>query len=511
MLQVIFVTLLSFFVLPGSLIADAASQAAGIGGDMAATQNLGSVPTAFLVIISTIFACSVYALRKQSVHERENYLLAYTNRLTNLPNFGWFEYEIPSIIRKYSLEREAGKLFIVKMKSQRLESLKSTYDRDSIVKGIVELTKKLREENSWIRELSISSEMSQLYLLCCLPDGMTHEEAGMKIVSDGDAMHVGSYSFRMKYSAGIAKVPSNGDFDIVDLMNAADTARVAATDKKETVGIYNEEIRKKKLLQKSIENLAPKALANGEFKVWLQPKYDILRQQTVGAEALVRWQSPELGFLMPVSFIGLFEKNGFIIELDYYMLEQAFKIQQERLAAGMRVVPISVNQSGLHSSESGYLQRMRTIADKYGLPKGSIDLEITETVFVDFETKESRESTVRAVDELRNMGFTVSMDDFCTGYSSIAMLQNLSVDVMKIDRAMLVAAEESERGRRLLREVIRMGKSMDMQVLCEGIEKREHEALLIENGCTYGQGFYFKKPAPAEEFFRILDSFGGTR
>ncbi len=154
---------------------------------------------------------------------------------------------------------------------------------------------------------------------------------------------------------------------------------------------------------------------------------------------------------------------------------------------------------------------MRTIADKYGLPKGSIDLEITETVFVDFETKESRESTVRAVDELRKMGFTLSMGDFCTGYSSIAMLQNLTVEVMKIDRAMLVAAENSERGRRLLREVIRMGKSMDMQVVCEGIEKREQEELLIETGCTYGQGFYYKKPVPAEDFFRTFDSAGGTR
>ena len=438
--------------------------------------------------------------------EKENYRLAYTNRLTELPNFGWFEKEIPEIIKKSPLERKAGAFFIIKMKSQRLESLKSTYDRDLIVKGIVELMEKLRENNPWVRELSISSEMSQLYLLGCLPEGLSFAEAGVKLVRDGASMQVGRYTFRMNYSAGIAIVPTTGIFDIVALMNQADTARVAATDKGKTVGIYDEQIQKKKLLQKNIEDLAPKALDNGEFQVWLQPKYHLVKQETVGAEALVRWQSPELGFLMPASFIDIFEKNGFIIELDYYMLEQAFKMQRERLDAGKRIIPISVNQSGLHANETRYLKRMHKLVDKYDLPAGSIDLEITETVFVDFEKQESRTKAVKGVNKLREMGFTVSMDDFCTGYSSIAMLQTLSMDVMKIDRAMLLASEQSERGRKLLRNVIDMGKSVEMDVLCEGIESREQETLLIESGCTFGQGFLYKKPMPAEDFFRFFDS-----
>ena len=438
--------------------------------------------------------------------EKENYRLAYTNRLTELPNFGWFEKEIPEIIKKSPLERKAGAFFIIKMKSQRLESLKSTYDRDLIVKGIVELMEKLRENNPWVRELSISSEMSQLYLLGCLPEGLSFAEAGVKLVRDGAFMQVGRYTFRMNYSAGISMIPATGELDIVALMNQADTARVAATDKGKTVGIYDEQIQKKKLFQKNIEDLAPKALDNWEFQVWLQPKYHLVKQETVGAEALVRWQSPELGFLMPASFIDIFEKNGFIIDLDYYMLEQAFKMQRERLDAGKRIIPISVNQSGLHASETRYLKRMRKLVDKYALPAGSIDLEITETVFVDIEKQESRTKAVKSVNKLREMGFTVSMDDFCTGYSSIAMLQTLTMDVMKIDRAMLLASEHSERGRKLLRNVIDMGKSVEMDVLCEGIESREQETLLIESGCTFGQGFLYKKPMPAEEFFRFFDS-----
>lgn len=497
----LFLTVLIFF--------EPLNTAAASNGGIQISQSTGNLLTAFVAIIAILIAWLLYALRQHQEHDRENRLIAYSNRLTNLPNFRWFEKEIPEIVGKSLQERRAGRFFIVKMKSQRLESLKSTYERDIVVNGIVDLMKRLRENNPWVRELAISSEMSQVYLLCCLTDGMTYADAGAKLIRDGEFMQLGRYTFRMNYSAGIANVPAAGDVDIVTLMNAADTARVAATDKGKKVGIYDEAVRKQKLLQKNIEDLAPKALENGEFKVWLQPKYDILRQETVGAEALVRWQSPELGFLMPGSFIELFEKNGFIIDLDYYMLEQAFKMQRERLDAGMRIVPVSVNHSGTHSNEAGYLQRMRGLARKYNLPAGSIDIEITETAFVDFETQESRRNAVKIVDELHNLGFTVSMDDFCTGYSSIAMLQNLPMDVMKIDRAMLLAAEKSERGRKLLRNVIDMGKSMEMTVLCEGIESRGQEELLIESGCTNGQGFLYQKPMPAEEFFLFLDSGSG--
>lgn len=462
--------------------------------------------TSFVTFAALIIAWLLYALFQHKEREQEHYHLAYTNRLTGLPNFSWFEKEIPDVVCQFPQERSEGRFVIVKMKSQRLEAVKSTYHRDLVVKGIKELTEKLRKQNPWVKELSISSELSQLYLLGCLPEGMSFQDAGEKLVRDGASMQVGRYELRMNYSAGVANIPATGEYDMVTLMNAADTARVSATEKGESVGVYDKAIREKKLLQKNIENLAPKALANGEFKVWLQPKYDLVKQEIVGSEALVRWQSPELGFLMPASFIELFEKNGFILELDYYMLEQAFAMQRQRWTAGLQIVPISVNQSALHVNEAGYLQRMRELFAANPLPPGSIDLEITETAFVDFETKESRKNATKVIDGLRKMGFTVSMDDFCTGYSSIVMLQNLSMDVMKIDRAMLLAAENSGRSKKLLHNVIDMGKGMEMAVLCEGIENRSQEAMLIEIGCRYGQGFLFKKPMPAEEFFRFVDA-----
>ena len=178
-----------------------------------------------------------------------------------------------------------------------------------------------------------------------------------------------------------------------------------------------------------------------EFSVWYQPKYDLATHQLVGAEALVRWQSPELGLLPPGRFIEVFERNGFAVRLDYYMLGHVARFLEDRMKRGLPVVPVSVNQSALHISEGGYLRKMKETAEAYGLPAGLLDLEVTETAFVDFKTKEARESSRHIIDSLKSYGYATSMDDFCTGYSSIAMLQNLPMDSMKIDRSILLAAE----------------------------------------------------------------------
>ena len=246
-------------------------------------------------------------------------------------------------------------------------------------------------------------------------------------------------------------------------------------------------------------------LENEEFEVWLQPKYDIRTHKVIGAESLVRWQSPELGFLMPYRFIDLFEKNGFIIPFDYYMLEHVCKLQKKFLAEGRKIVPIAVNLSGLHMREPDFIEHMREMKELYALPDSAVELELTETAFIDYDTKEESTSATAIVGALREMGYAIAMDDFCTGYSSIAMLQRLPMDVMKIDRSMLLASEKSARGQKILQNVVNFGRSLDMLVLCEGIETEEQEKLLLENGCTYGQGFLFSRPMPNEKYIEFIE------
>ena len=248
-----------------------------------------------------------------------------------------------------------------------------------------------------------------------------------------------------------------------------------------------------------------KALENEEFEIYLQAKYDMNLCAICGAEALIRWQSPEMGFLTPNHFINLFERNGFILKLDYYVLKKISATLQDRLKKKLPVVPISVNQSGLHISERGYLANMQAIAEQYKLPRKLVELELTETTFIDLTSKTEKEDALHITRRLKSMGYALSMDDFCTGYSSIAMLRTMPMDVMKIDRSMLLSAETSERALIIFKQVIELGKRLNMTVLVEGIETDAQSRLTQAAGCHIAQGFLFAQPIPMEKFFEGLD------
>ena len=210
---------------------------------------------------------------------------------------------------------------------------------------------------------------------------------------------------------------------------------------------------------------------------------------------------------MPGQFIDLFEHNGFIVRFDYYMLESVCQWQRQRLDAGLTVLPISVNQSRLHMNEEDYLSHMGKIANQYHLPKGCIELELTETAFAEFLTQpEQYKHALKIVDSLKELGFSLSMDDFGSGYSSLALLKMLPMDIMKIDRSLLMASESSKRSQIILDNVIKLGNSLRMEVICEGIDKPEQEQLLLRHGCSYGQGFLYAKPMPSEEFAAFMET-----
>ncbi len=461
------------------------------------------------VVAAVLFAIIgglLYVMRLRQQSAKEIYRLAYHNQLNGLTNVLWFEREAPRIIRKRAKDRMAGRLFIMVLSTRRIDLLKASLDQEAVADGIRQLVEHARAENAWILADGISSVFTHLYVLGYLDHGMTLRDAAEKFAADTALLQSRGYSVRMEYNFGLRAIPADEEPDIIRLMADADTAQMEAMENGENIGIYDEKLQKKRLQQKEIESHMRQALRDGEFQVWLQPKYDLRTHKIVGAESLTRWQSPKLGFVMPGLFITLFEKNGFILEFDYHILETVCRMQRQRLDQGLPVVPLSINQSGLHIREPGYLDRLQKIVDRYQLPPGTIDLEITETAFVDFDTQEGRENSAAIIAAIKKMGFTISMDDFCTGYSSIAMLQHLDMDVMKIDRAMLLAAEASSRGKSILHQVVALGESLHMQVLCEGVETEAQEALLLESGCFYAQGYLFAKPMPAKDYFAFADS-----
>ncbi len=302
-------------------------------------------------------------------------------------------------------------------------------------------------------------------------------------------------NIKMYFSIGISYV-ENSERDIERLYNGACLARrMIAEDAKERIAFFDVELSKQQIWERKVEDCMERALMNREFKVYLQPKYSAKEESLAGAEALVRWIHPEEGIIPPFKFIPIFEQNGFILQLDDYMLEEVARQQAEWLAAGKKVVPISVNVSRAHFTREDLADHISRIVDKYNVPHNVIELELTESAFFD-----DKLVLLNTVQQLRSSGFIVSMDDFGAGYSSLNSLKELHLDVLKIDADFFRGVDSVERGMLIVSEVIDLAKKLDMKIVAEGIESREQVDFLAEQECDLIQGYYFAKPMPIAEF-----------
>lgn len=267
------------------------------------------------------------------------------------------------------------------------------------------------------------------------------------------------------------------------------------------ISFYDAEIHKKEKLQTYIENHMEYALKNGQFQMFLQPKMELEQGKLSGAEALVRWVVDGKQTIFPDQFIPIFESNGFCVQLDYYMVEQACKQIRAWIDAGLSPVPISVNQTKLLLYEEDYVQRICAIAQRYEIPGHYIVLEILEGLAL-----ENPEQVSERIDQLHSHGFRISMDDFGTGYSSLNTLSQIPIDELKLDRSFLLQAYRSKEydRRKILEIVIEVAKRLHISTVAEGIETADHVQLMKEMLCDYGQGYYYSKPIPAERFTKTF-------
>ncbi|NLL63360.1 MAG: bifunctional diguanylate cyclase/phosphodiesterase [Ruminococcaceae bacterium] len=265
------------------------------------------------------------------------------------------------------------------------------------------------------------------------------------------------------------------------------------------IAFYTEEIRERVIAQKELERRMDTALANGEFKAYYQPKYEVENGEIVGAEALVRWDSPENGFMAPSKFIPLFEQNGFIIELDQYIFESVCKDMREWLDTGVNVVPVSVNVSRLQFYKIDFVKRYTRIKEKYNIPNGLLELEFTESIVF-----ENLDILRKIILSLKKNGFSCSIDDFGSGYSSLNILKNLPMDTIKLDKLFFDDSENVNRDRALISSVITMARALDMETVAEGIENWAQVFFLKEIGCDIIQGYVYSEPIPHARFSNLL-------
>ncbi len=261
---------------------------------------------------------------------------------------------------------------------------------------------------------------------------------------------------------------------------------------------YTDTLRKKLLKEQAIVNEMRKALDLGQFQIFLQPFFSIIENRFTGAEALVRWIHPERGLIGPDDFVPIFEQNGFIIPLDDHIIEQVCILQRRILDEGRPTVPISVNLSRSDFYNQDLAQNIIEKTNRYNIPHCLLMFEITESVYSD-----NPKELLKVMRTLQDEGFLILMDDFGSGYSSLNVLKDVPIDILKLDSMFSEEIGRSERAENIIRSIVNMASLLEIPLIIEGIERREQVDFYKLLGCNTLQGFYFSRPLPIEQFLSL--------
>ncbi len=312
----------------------------------------------------------------------------------------------------------------------------------------------------------------------------------------------GSKSKRIFY-VGVGVAEESRRYTAGELLaNANAACALAETHVHLPFVVYNEQISVERANNDRIELEMESALANHDFRLFLQPKYGIAADRIDSAEALVRWFDPNTGdYRFPGEFISLFESNGFITKLDHYMYIEVLKYLQAALERGEKQVPISVNVSLITANEEDFLTFYIENKKKYGVPDDFIVIEFTEGFLM-----EDHQKLNEIVTRLHRNGIRCSLDDFGTGYASFAILKDVSFDEVKLDRALLDSNTNGGQGAVVVKTMVQLAKSLGMRVVQEGVETKETFEKVTESGCDTVQGYYYARAIPVEEYKLFLAS-----
>lgn len=301
--------------------------------------------------------------------------------------------------------------------------------------------------------------------------------------------------YNLVCSGGIVSIREYDENFSVWMDKATFARKQAKGNHANTFLFYDKKMSEDLQWRKTITLMMESALHENEFEMYLQPKILPKTGQIVGAEALVRWNSKRCGMIYPDRFIPILEKNGFIKQLDFFMLEQACLFLKSDIFEGKIPLPISVNFSKIHLRSTGFVEKIFYTVNRYAVPTSLIEIEVTENIYLgDFQ------ALIEIASALKCLGFKVSLDDFGSAYSSLNYLKDLPLDVIKIDKGFLNSTENTDRGHLIIAKVIELIKSMRLIPIMEGVETAEQVEFLQKLSCDFGQGYFYAKPMPVEDY-----------
>ncbi len=300
-------------------------------------------------------------------------------------------------------------------------------------------------------------------------------------------------------SVGISVYPIDGQ-DVETLVKNADIAMYAAKENRQGYRIFSSEMNTKAQERMNLENNLRTALQNKQLAVYYQPIANH-HNDIIGMEALLRWHHPELGIISPTKFIPIAEENGFIASIGEWVLQTACRQAKDWQIKGYHGMCVAVNLSAHQFKETDLIETVEQTLRQTGLASNCLKLEITESSLM-----EQPDQAIATMNYLRSKGIHFSIDDFGTGYSSLSYLKRLPIDILKIDRSFVMDAPTNKDDREIIKTIIAMARNLNMNTLAEGVETKDQQTFLTQNGCQMMQGYYFGRPMPAEQFEHVLQN-----
>ncbi|NPA66399.1 MAG: EAL domain-containing protein [Epsilonproteobacteria bacterium] len=420
--------------------------------------------------------------------------------LTNLPNRLLFLDRLKQAL-KYA-KRKNGKVSVLFFDLDRFKEINDTYGHEVGDKLLQEVTKRLTENRrSEDTVARLGGDEFTLLLLNQDQDGIIHVVTSIMKKME-KPFYINNLELYTTFSIGISSYPEDGTTHD-ELLRNADTAMYEAKmNGKNNYHFYNSKMTEIAIARTKLEKELRKALENKEFIPYFQPKIDAKHNKIVGLEALVRWQHPTKGIVFPDKFIPFAEEIGLITAIDNYMMKASMKQvllwQQEGIECGK----LSINLSAKQLNSKSYLNELKTALNETKFDPKYLEIEITETHIM---RDPSRALTI--LEKIKSLGISIAIDDFGTGYSSLSYLKKLPITKLKIDRSFVIDIPEEDDDVAIVRTIISLAKNLRLDIIAEGVEKKEQVEFLVQEGCNDIQGYYFSKPLDTQNCKEFLKNY----
>lgn len=399
------------------------------------------------------------------------------------------------------MQKSANYYTIIYINVSDFKIINDRFGRKEGDRLLLYISRYIHNANAKGAELLSCRDGADIFIILCSNE---HFPIIQQMMQDIMAQKTDSFPFSIMLKIGLYSI----DDPLSDVNLSIDKAMLAQQSLKDNVtrhyAYYDSSMLKKIRTNQELVNDMEAGIRDRQFRIYIQPQYDYETGKLSGGEALVRWEHPTKGLLMPGSFIKVFEQNGLISMLDHYIWEESCRymklwMDSKKIQAP---VPISINISRIDINKNIDTEFI-DLLERYGLPRNMLNLEITESAYMD-----DPERLTEVINNLKSCGFTVEIDDFGSGYSSLNTLKDIDVDILKLDMKFLDSQNDNEKTKVIIGSIINMAHALKMSVIAEGVETKEQADFLQSVDCDFMQGFLLSKPLPAEEFEHLMEENG---